>query len=135
VSLDRDTDDWASATTGLDALNDQIWSTALGRPPEVEDLGNGVDAEIDTRPEEDLAFHTAAIARLRQAVKRVSLDRLRQRSAGRLSISEQAMADSLRALDLAQKALRDRDAGATVDGRQTGPASIAIVVWRNGAAA
>jgi len=104
--LARGTTAWDDATTSLETLNDQVFNLASTGILPTESLGYDLDLELDSRPEEDLAFHDSVVECVRQVVRARVIDRRAARSAEPRRASQALVRATAALLELVRASLR-----------------------------
>jgi len=123
---------WDDATTSLESLNDQVFNLASAGILPTESLGYDLDLELDSRPEEDLAFHDSVVACVRQVVVGRVTDRLAARSADRLRASEAIVRATTALLELVGASLRRQYPEASFAMSASGRTTIRLIAERDG---
>lgn len=130
--LSRGTVAWDDATTRLDTLNRQLRHLASTGTLPRERLSGQLDLELDSRPEEDLAFRNSVVACVRQTVLARLTEDLAARSRDRLDASEAKVRATQSLLDRIEARLRADYPGATFDARASTRTTISLVAERDG---
>jgi hypothetical protein len=132
ASLPRDTKAWEEATTRLEALNDQVFYAASTGVLPRESLGYELDLELDSRPEEDLAFRDSVVASVRGTV----LARVRESLAAHTRDRVRERDTSVRAtrflMDRVEANLRTQYPNASFDARAFTRGTISLIAARDG---
>jgi hypothetical protein len=133
--LARDTPAWDEATTRLETLNDQIVHLAsTGNLPR-ESLGADLELELDSRPEEDLAFRRSVLANVRRTVLARVTENLAPRSQHHLRASDARIRATASLLDRVEGCLRAEHPRAFFAATAANPVSITLIADRNGRSA
>jgi hypothetical protein len=133
--LARGSEPWVEATRHLDALNDQLRYLATAGNLPLERLGNGIDMELESRPEDDIAFRDAVVHRFRRAVLASTTEDLAARSIGRIASGVVRVESTVDLLDDVQRALREQYPGAVLAASAASPTTITLVADRDGLSA
>jgi hypothetical protein len=132
ASLPRGSASWNDATTTLETLNDQVrhYAATGSLPP--EPLGNEVDLELDSRPEEDLAFRDSVITCVRQTLLAQVTEGLAARSVDRLDTSEATVRATRSLIDRVEARLRVDYPSAVLDAWSSNRTTISLIAERDG---
>jgi hypothetical protein len=129
------TDNWDEATDLLDALNDQLRHLASAGTLPLESLGNGLDLDLDSRPEDDMGFRASVVRCVRSAILAERARSVEHNSRKRLDSSTERVWSTLSLMDRVQRTIREGYPGAVVNARPSRAASITIVADRDGLSA
>jgi len=132
AALSRGTEAWDAATTRLDALNDQLFYLASTGTLPREPLGYELDLELDSRPEEDLAFRESVVTSVRQAVLAKVTEDLAARSLERVRATDAWVRATLSLVERVVGRLRAEYPAATFDARVSSPTTISVIAERDG---
>lgn len=123
---------WGVADASLDRVNARLWHLAAtgGMPPDT--IGDGVNADIDSVPEDDEAFRGAVVHSIREAVA----DRIRRgretETHDRVTSSARKALAALAVMARAQERLRRTYPGADLFANHEAGDTIGVVAFRDG---
>jgi len=136
-SLRRDSADWQAANARIDDLSRQVMHPAASGTTPRESIGHGVDAEIDSRPAEDVAFRMSVLRSIRETVQARVTERFSPRAAVRVEATEGLLRRTIASIDEALELLRRTYPAATIEARSIPAATptMQLRAHRNGPAA
>jgi hypothetical protein len=123
---------WVEATRNLDTLNVQLRYLATAGNLPLEGLGNGIDVELESRPEDDIDFRDAVVHRYRRVVLAATTEALAARSLGRIASTAQRVQSTVGLLEDVQRALREQYPDAVLAAAAADPTTITLVADRDG---
>jgi len=129
--LPRGTPAWESATTTLETLNDQVFQLASTGSLKREPLGYELDLELDSRPEEDLAFRRSVLASVRRTVLARVKEDLAARSLDRLRASDTNVRATKSLIDRIEASLRTEYPDALFSARASTSKTISLIAERH----
>jgi hypothetical protein len=132
ASVARGTTAWDDATTRLDTLNDQVFLLASTGMLRREPLGYQLDLELDSRPEEDLAFRASVVASVRRTVLARVTEDLTVRSRDRLHASDAEVPATRSLLDRIEARLRTEYPDGSFNARASNRTTISLIAQRDG---
>jgi hypothetical protein len=130
ASLPRDTKAWEEATTRLETLNDQLFYLASTGVLPREPLGYELDLELDSRPEEDLAFRDSVVASVRRTVLARVRESLAAHTRDRVRESDASVRATRSLMDRVEANLRTQYPDASFNARASGRRTISLIAER-----
>ena len=123
---------WQEASDKLDLLNARLFHLAGTGALPLEDVGAGLDADIDSVPEDDEDFRSAVIDSMQEAIAQGARDDLEQRAMGRIEASASAIESATELLERARSVLHEAYPAAVLDGVAENNGVIDIIARRDG---
>jgi hypothetical protein len=124
-ALERESPEWQAANERLDELNREIMHLAEFGASRHEGVGRGVELDLESHPEEDIAFRRRVVECVRKALILSNQERLAKRTAAILDGAADRIAATQRLVASAEVTLRRDYPGATLDGNSGSPTEVA----------
>jgi hypothetical protein len=121
--LERESPEWQAANARLDELNREIMHLAEFDASRHEGVGRGVELDLESHPEEDIAFRRRVVECVRKALVLSSHERLAKRTTALLDKATDRIAVTQRLIASAEVTLRRDYPGATLDGDSGAPSA------------
>jgi len=122
---------WTEADETLDLFNSRLWHLAATGQMPPDSIGGGVNADIDSIPEDDEVFRGAVVRSIRDAIAERIRDDLDDRAHGRLARSAQTVSSALSVMALAEQRLRRTYPDAELQATEESEDTIGVVAYRD----